>query len=203
MRPPNSRKPCWLTTFASTRVQKNKTRVPRSSRKEPGRSSAQSTATVDLSPLFVQLNQRQIGRTGRMFLVRDDGTVIEAPGITPAMNIKSEEYAAVRDALGSLRGRQTGYLFATLSNGQSYLIGFADAGLKEAYPTLPWTVLASQEAAEVTGPIRNIIVFAVLLMILAFLMLSLLAAYVVLHTKQRLEDIETPLEEEKEHAVLA
>ena len=47
------------------------------------------------------------------------------------------------------------------------------------------------------------IVFAVLLMILAFLMLSLLAAYVVLHTKQRLEDIETPLQEEKEHAVLA
>ena len=167
-----------------------------------GRFIGAVTATVDISPLFVQLNRRQIGRTGRLFLVRDDGTVIEAPGITPTMNIKSEEYAAIRDAMGSLHGRQTGYLSATLSNGQSYLIGFADAGLKDAYPTLPWTVLASQEATEVTGPIRNMIVFAVLLMILAFLMLSLLAAYVVLHTKQRLEDIETPLEEEKEHAVL-
>jgi len=167
-----------------------------------GRFIGAVTATVDISPLFVQLNHRQIGRTGRQFLVRDDGTVIEAPGITPTMNIKSEEFAAIHDALGSLRGRQTGYLFATLSNGQSYLIGFADAGLKDAYPTLPWTVLASQEATEVTGPVRYMIVFAVLLMILAFLMLSLLAAYVVLHTKQRLEDIETPLEEEKEHAVL-
>ena len=49
---------------------------------------------------------------------------------------------------------------------------------------------------------RYMIVFVVLLMILAFLMLSVLAAYVVLHTKQRLEDIETPLEEEKEHQVL-
>ena len=168
-----------------------------------GRFIGAVTATVDLSPLFAQLNRRQIGRTGRLFLVRDDGTVIEAPGITPTMNIKSEEYAAIHDALGSLRGRQTGYLFATLSNGQSYLIGFADAGLKEAYPTLPWTVLASQEATEVIGPVRYMIVFAVLLMILAFLMLSVLAAYVVVHSKQRLEDIETPLEEEKEHHVLA
>ena len=168
-----------------------------------GRFMGAVTATVDLSPLFAQLNRRQIGHTGRLFLVRDDGTVIEAPGITPMMNIKSEEYGAIHDALGSLLGRQTGYLFATLSNGRSYLIGFADTGLKEAYPTLPWTVVASQEATEVTGPVRYMIVFAVLLMILAFMMLSLLAAYVFLHTKQRLEDIETPLEEEKKHAVPA
>ena len=161
------------------------------------------TATVNLSPLFEQLNRHRIGRTGRLFLVREDGTVIEAPGVTPSMKIRSEEYVAIHDALGSLRGRQTGYLFATLSNGQSYLIGFADAGLKDAYPNLPWTVLASQEAREVTGPVRNMIAFALLVMILALLMLSLLAAYVVLHTKQRLEDIETPLEEDKEHPVAA
>lgn len=168
-----------------------------------GRFIGAVTATVDVSPLFAQLNRRQIGRTGRLFLVRDDGTVIEAPGITPLMNIKSEEYAAIHDALGSLRGRQTGYLFATLSNGQSYLIGFADTGLKQAYSTLAWTVLASQETREVTGPVRNTIVFAVLLMILAVLMLSLLAAYVVLHTKQRLEDIESHAEDEKEHTLVA
>src|SRR5450759_2394881 len=80
-------------------------------------------------------------RTGRLFLVREDGTVIEAPGVTPSMKIKSEEYAAIRDALGSLRGREAGYIFATLSNGESYLIGFADTGLKDAYPSLPWTCL--------------------------------------------------------------
>ncbi|HXJ85206.1 MAG TPA: cache domain-containing protein [Candidatus Binatia bacterium] len=168
-----------------------------------GRFIGAVTATVDLSPLFVQLNRHQIGRTGRLFLVRDDGSVIEGAGITPLMNIKSEEYAAVHDALGSLRGRQTGYLYATLSNGQSYLIGFADTGLREAYPALSWTVLASQEAREVTGPVHNMIVFALLLMIIAFLMLSLLAAYVVLHTKQRLEDIEAPQEEQKGHTVAA
>jgi len=164
-----------------------------------GRFIGAVTATVNVSPLFAQLNRRQIGRTGRLFLVRDDGIVIEAPGVTPAMRVQSEEYAAIRDALGSLRGRQTGYIFATLSNRQSYLIGFADTGLKEAYPNLPWTVLASQETREITGPVRHMIAFALLLMILSFLMLSLLAAYVFLHRKQEIDDIET--HEDEEHLI--
>jgi len=157
-----------------------------------GRFIGAVTATVDVSPLFAQLNRRQIGRTGRLFLVNEDGTVIEAPRVTPSMKVKSEEFTAIHDALGSLRGREAGYIFATLSNGESYLIGFADTGLKEAYPNLPWIVLASQEAREVTGPVRNMTAFALLVMILALLILSLLAAYVFLHRKQELEDIETP-----------
>ena len=157
-----------------------------------GRFVGAVTAMADVSPLFAQLNRRQMGRTGRLFLVGEDGTVIEAPGVTPAMKVKSEEYAAIRDAMGSLRGREAGYIFAMLPNGESYLIGFADTGLKEAYPNLPWIVLASQEAREVTGPVRNMTAFAFLLMILALLMLSLLAAHVFLHRKQELEDIETP-----------
>jgi len=159
------------------------------------------TATVDVSPLLGQLKRRQIGRTGRLFLVRDDGTVIEAPGVTPSMKIKSEEYAAIRDALGSLRGREAGYIFATLSNRESYLIGFADTGLRDAYPNLPWTVLASEEAREVTGPVRNMSAFSLLVMVLALLMLSLLAAYVFLHRKQELEDIEAP--EDKVRPIVA
>lgn len=162
-----------------------------------GRFIGAVTATIDMSPLFAQLNRRQIGRTGRLFLVRDDGTVIEAPQVTPSMKLKSEEFAAIRDALGSLRGREAGYIFATLSNRESYLIGFADTRLKDAYPNLPWMVVASQEAREVTEPVRGMITFAVLIMILAFLMLSLLAAYVFLHQKQELEDIETPEQKAK------
>jgi hypothetical protein len=157
-----------------------------------GRFIGAVTAMADVSPLFAQLNRWQLGRTGRLFLVRDDGTVVEAPGVTPAMRMKSEEYAAIRDALGSLRGRETGYIYATLSNGEAYLIGFADTGLKEAYPNLPWIVLASQEARELNSPVRNMTVFALLAMILSLLMLSLLGAYVFLHRKQKLEDIETP-----------
>jgi len=159
-----------------------------------GRFIGAVVAMADMSPLFAQLNRRQMGRTGRLFLVREDGTVVEAPGVTPAMKMKSEEYAAIRDALGSLRGREAGYIYATLANGESYLIGFADTGLKEAYPNLPWIVLASQEARELTGPVRNMTAFALLVMILALLMLSLLGAYVFLHRKQELEDIETPEE---------
>lgn len=165
-----------------------------------GRFVGAVTATVDISPLFAQLNRRQIGRTGRLFLAREDGTVIEAPGVTPAMKVKSEEIAAIHDALGSLRGRGAGYMFATLSNGEAYLIGFADTGLKEAYANLPWIVLATQEAREVTGPVRNMTVFALLVMVLALLILSLLAAYVFLHRKQELEDIETPEDKARQAA---
>jgi len=157
-----------------------------------GRFIGAVTAMADVSPLFAQLNRRQIGRTGRLFLVRDDGFVVEAPGVTPALKIKSEEYAAIHDALGSLRGRSAGYIFTTLPNHETYLIGFADTGLNEAYPNLPWIVVASQESREVTGPVRSTIAFALLVMILALLMLSLLAAYVFLHRRQQLEDIETP-----------
>jgi len=160
-----------------------------------GRFVGAVTAVVDVSPLFAQLNRQQIGRTGRLLLVRDDGTVIQAPGVSPSLKMHSEEYSAIRDSLGTLRGRETGYLFTTFSKGEKYLVGFADVGLKDAFPNLPWIVVASQEEREITGPIRNVAAFALFVMILSLLMLSLLAAYVFLHRQQKLEDIETPPED--------
>ncbi len=160
-----------------------------------GRFIGAVTALVDLSPLFARLDRQQIGQTGRLFLVREDGTVIQAPGIIPPPKMHSEEYSAIRDSLGTLRGRETGYLFTTFSKGEKYLVGFADVGLKEAFPNLSWIVVASQEEHEITAPIRNVAVFALFVMILSLLMLSLLAAYVFLHRKQKLEDIETPPED--------
>ena len=159
-----------------------------------GRFIGAVTTLVDLSPLFAQLNGQQIGRTGRLFLVREDGLVIQAPGVTPGMKIKSDELAAVRDALGTLRGRQAGYIYTTLPRSGSYLIGFADTGLREAYPNLPWFVVASQEEREAIGPVHGLAGFALFMMILALLMMTLLAAYVFLHRRQKLEDIETPSE---------
>ena len=64
-----------------------------------GRFIGAVTALVDLTPLFAQLKGQQIGRTGHLFLVSDDGVVIQARGVTPGMKIKSEEYAAIRDDL--------------------------------------------------------------------------------------------------------
>jgi Cache domain len=167
-----------------------------------GRFIGAVTALVDVSPLFAQLNRQQIGRTGRLFLVRDDGTVIQAPGVTPSMKMHSEEYSAIRDSLGSLRGRETGYLFTTFSKGEKYLVGFTDVGLKDAFPNLSWIAVARQEEREITSPIRNVAAFALFVMVLSLLMLSLLAAYVFLHRVQKLEDIET-LPDDKPHPAAA
>lgn len=157
-----------------------------------GRFIGAVTALVDLTPLFAQLKGQQIGRTGHLFLVSDDGVVIQARGVTPGMKIKSEEYAAIRDALGTLRGREAGYIYTTLPNGERYLLGFSDAGLRDAYPNLSWIVLASQEEREAVGPIRAVAGFALFMTIMVLLMVTLLGAYVFLHRKQKLEDIETP-----------
>jgi Cache domain len=160
-----------------------------------GRFIGAVTTLVDLSPLFTQLSSQRIGRTGHLFLIRDDGMVMHAPGVTSSMKIKSDEYTAIRDALGTLRGREAGYIYAALPHGEASLIGYADTGLRDAYPNLRWIVLASQEAREASGPVRNMAGFALLMVIFALLMLTLLGAYVFLHRKQRLEDIEGPPEQ--------
>ena len=51
---------------------------------------------------------------------------------------------------------------------------------------------ASQEEREIAGPIRNVVGFALLVMIQSLLTLSLLAAYVFLHRVRK--NIETPPE---------
>jgi hypothetical protein len=155
-----------------------------------GRFIGAVTALVDLSPLFTYVNQQQIARTGRVFLIKDDGTVVTAPGVSATDRVKSEEYKAIHDALGTLHGRDTGYLDATLMNGETYLIGFADTGMKAAYPNLPWIVVMSQESREAEGSIRNMVFFAMLISVLSVVILSVLAAYVFLHRKQRLQDLE-------------
>lgn len=160
-----------------------------------GRFIGAVTALVDVSPLFAYLNQQQIARSGRVFLIRDDGTVVNAPGVSPSMRVKSEEYAAIRDALSTLQGRETGYVVAKLPHGENYLIGFADTGLKQSYPNLGWIVVATQDEREAFGPILNMTHFALFIMILGLLMLTVLGAYVFLHRKQQLSDLEMPSEE--------
>jgi hypothetical protein len=155
-----------------------------------GRFIGAVTATADVSPLFAQLNRRQIGGTGRLFLVSGDGTVINAPGVTPSLKMKSEEFAAIRDALGSLQGREAGYIYTSLSNRESYLIGFADTGLADSYANLPWIIVASQETKEITGPVRSMVAFAFIVMTVALLLLTLLAVYVFSHRPLELDDIE-------------
>ncbi len=138
-------------------------------------------ALVDVSTIFPLVNRIQFGPTARTMLVKDDGTVISAPNIELSMKLKSEEYEAVRDALGSLQGRQTGYLAAGMRSGTRLLIGFADTGLKQDYRNLGWVVMVRQEAREASAPLRVIGNFAYLMVVLGLLMVTLVAVYFFSH----------------------
>jgi len=152
-------------------------------------------ALVDVSGLFALLNREQPGRTTATLLVKEDGTVISAPNVTPAMQMKSEEYGAVRDALGTLQGRQAGYVIASMRGGNR-IVGFADTGLTPSYSNLGWFVMVSQGEREALAPVRTVGYFAILMVVVGLLMVTLLAAYFFLHRAQELADIEVPEKQE-------
>jgi len=155
-----------------------------------------ASALVDVSSLFLRLNQAQVGRSARTILVREDGTVISALNVAASMQLKSEEYMAARDALGSLQGRQAGYVMATMRGGDR-IVGFADTGLKQLSPNLAWFVLVSQGEREALASVRTLGYFAIVMVGIGLLMVSVLAAYFFLHRKQQMADIETPTTEEQ------
>jgi len=154
-----------------------------------GRFIGAVSALVDVSGLFSFLSQQQVGRSGRVLLVKGDGTVINAPNVAPALKLKSEEFVAVRDALGTLEGRQTGYVAAVMKNGNR-LVGFAETGLAQTYPNLGWLIVVSQDQQEALAPVRTLGQFAFLMVVLGLLMLTLLVAYSFLHRQEPFEQHE-------------
>ena len=146
-------------------------------------------ALVDVSGLFALLNREQPGLATATVLVRDDGTVVNAPNVKPSMHMKSEEYDAIRDALGTLRGRQAGYVIASMREGNR-IVGFADTGLSENYSNLRWFVMVSQNERDALAPVRTVGYFAILMVVVGLLMVTLLATYFFLHRKQEIADIE-------------
>ena len=152
-------------------------------------------ALVDVSSLLSRFQREEIGPTARIMLVQDDGTVISAPNMDPSLRLKSDEYATVRDALGTPQGRQAGFAVASMRGGDR-IVGFADTGLKRVYPNLGWLVLASQDEREALTPLLSLSRFALLMVVFALLMLTLLAVYFFLHRKQRFEDINVQAAEE-------
>ena len=154
-----------------------------------GRFIGAVSALVDISSLFSILNRQQVGRTGRILLVKDDGTVISAPNVSPELKLKAEEFPPVHGALGTLEGLQTGYVAAPMKNGNR-IVGFADTGLKHSYPNLSWLILMSQDEREALAPVRTLGHFALLMVVLGLLMLTLLLAYFSLHRQQELIAVE-------------
>jgi hypothetical protein len=147
------------------------------------------SALVDTTSLFSVLDRQQIGRTGRILLVKDDGTVIAAANVDPELRLKAEEFPAVSDALSTLEGRQTGYASAATRAGNR-IVGFADTGLKHSYPKLGWLILASQDKREALASVRTLGRFALLMVVLGLLMLTLLLAYFSMHRQRELTAVE-------------
>jgi hypothetical protein len=151
-----------------------------------GRFIGAVSALVDVSSLFSLLNQQQVGRSGRVLLVSGDGTVISAPNVSPALKLKSEEFLAVRDALNTVEGRQTGYVTATMKSG-SRLVGFAETEVAKTYPNLNWLILVSQDQQEALAPVLTLVQFAFLMVVFGLLMLTLLVVYFSLHQQDQFD----------------
>jgi hypothetical protein len=145
-------------------------------------------ALVDVSSISPILRQPQLGPTGRVMLVKGDGTVVAAPAVSTAAKMKSDEYAAIHDALGTVSGRQTGYIVANLGAGQQ-VIGFADTGLKDDYPKLNWVVLAAQDTSEAFAPVRAADWIPALMSVLGLAGVVLFGVYVFLHRRPAYADI--------------
>jgi hypothetical protein len=145
-------------------------------------------ALVEVSAIFPVTQRMQFGSTARLMLVKDDGTVIAAPGINLANKMASEEFAAVRDSYQTISGRQTGYVDAPLKSGRT-VIGFADTGLKEDYGNLGWVVLAAQETSEAFAPIRVVDRLVALMSVLGLLAITFFAVWVSIHRVERYEHL--------------
>ena len=155
---------------------------------ETGRFMGVVRALVDVSGLFSVFDQQHLGHSGRVMLVTSKGTIVNAPNVTPDLRLMSEEYGTVRDALGTTEGRQTGYVKAATSKGDS-LVGFADTELKRSQPNLDWVILVSQREQEALAPVRSLAQFAVAMVVLALLMLTGLLAYLWTQRQQGLADL--------------
>jgi hypothetical protein len=145
-------------------------------------------ALVDISNLFPIVRQAQLGPMGRVMLVKDDGTVIAAPGVSTRAKMQSDEYGAIRDKLGTVSGRQTGYIVAGLRTGRN-VIGFADTGLKDDYPKLGWIVLVAQDTREAFAAVRSTERLLALMSVLGLVGVILFGVYVYLHRRPAYADL--------------
>ena len=152
---------------------------------------------IDVTSLLPMTNRLQMGPTARALLVKEDGTLIAGPQATLPMKLKSEEWEAVRDALGTLHGRQNGYMTAVLTGGGRHLIGFADTGLREHYPKLGWVLLLAQEQREALAPIRIVSRLVAFISLLGLVLVTLLAAYFALHRAEPITEIGDPLADKR------
>ena len=146
------------------------------------------SAAVSISDLLARF-RTPTANGARVELVNDDGAIVSAPNADVFARLRSQQFDAVRDTLGSPQGSQSGWVTADLSNG-SWIVGFANTGLKAHFPNLGWIVTVSQQEHQAAAPIRSLVHFALVMVILALFMLTLLFVYYYLHRSQRFSYLE-------------
>ncbi len=142
------------------------------------------SAAVNISDLLARFRENSIGRGAHPALINGDGLVVSAPNADVFARVRSQEFDFVKDAMGSAQGSQTGWTTARLQSGP-YLVGYAATGLQQQFPNLNWVVTVSQEEHEAAAPVRQLQHFAMWMVVLGILMLTLISVYYYLHRVQR------------------
>lgn len=154
-------------------------------------------ALIEVSSIFPLLHRLDIGPTSRALLVKEDGTVIHAPGVNLSMNVKSDELRAVSEAMGSGPRRASGYAVTTMPGGDAVLIGYAGLGLRESFPKLAWTVLIAQDTREAFAATRGVMRLILIVILVGLAAVTLLAVYASLHRRRDYTDIAAGASEER------
>jgi len=152
-------------------------------------------AAVNVSDVLSPFRQDNIGSGARVALVNDSGSIISGPNADVFARLKSQGFDYVHDALGANQGSLNGWVMANI-NGADHIVGYAGTGLKQHFPNMGWVVTVTQEEHQAAAPIRQLERFAIGMVVLALLMLTLLCVYYYLHRTQRYahigEEEETP-----------
>jgi preprotein translocase subunit SecG len=152
------------------------------------------SAAVNVTPMLNEFKS-SVGNGARAELVNEDGIIVSAPNADVFARARSQAFDGLRDVLGTIQTTQNGSQKVNLRNGP-YLVGFAGTGLKQLSDNLGWIVVVSQDEHQAAAPIRQLVHFALIMVILALFMLTLLCVYYFLHRNQKFEAIEgvAPLE---------
>lgn len=145
-------------------------------------------ALIEVSSLFPIVHRAQLGKTGRILLSKADGTVIQAPDTSLSMNVKSGEFAAIRDAGGLAKINLRGHLASSVG-GVPAMIGYASTGLQEHYPNLGWSIVVAQDSEEALAPIRVVVRLISFMALVGLAMVTLMAVYFSLHREADFTDI--------------
>lgn len=137
-------------------------------------------ALIEVSSLFPIVHRAQMGPTGRILLLKADGTVIQAPDTSLSMNVKSGEFAAIRDAGGLASINLRGHL-ATTVNSVPTMVAYASTGLQEHYPKLGWSIVVAQDSQEALAPTRIVLRLMSFMALVGLAMVTLLTVYFSLH----------------------